>query len=117
MKNIALIIAISIFGLLLNFSRINAGEKAGSSKENPVIIDNRTLEEYNAGHINGAILIPFDQINDKIAKEVPDKKAHIALYCRSGRRSGIALSKLKELGYVNAENYGAMSQAKEKLKK
>jgi phage shock protein E len=85
--------------------------------KNPIVIDVRTQAEYDAGHIEGAILIPHDQIKDKIKEIVKNKNKAIALYCRSGRRSGIAQGILKELGYTKVENYGSMGAAQELLKK
>jgi len=79
------------------------------------VIDVRTAEEWQAGHIEGAIHIPYDQMADRIAEVTRDKAAAIALYCRSGRRSGIALKRLKELGYTNVENLGSLQDAQKKL--
>jgi len=95
-----------------------ANEKPEVKKlKNPVVIDVRTKAEFDAAHIDGAILIPYDQIKEKISEYVKDKNTEIALYCRSGRRSGIATTVLKELGYKNVENYGSMQSATNLLKK
>lgn len=77
-------------------------------------IDVRTAEEYNAGHLEGAINIPYDEIEQKIAAVSVDKTADIQLYCRSGRRSGIALESLRNLGYSKVTNAGAYQQLKQK---
>jgi|GEM_PF-6862097 len=79
------------------------------------VIDVRTEGEWKAGHIQGAILIPYNQIMSRIGAVTKDKSAPIALYCRSGRRSGIALKALKELGYVNVENLGSLKEARKEL--
>lgn len=79
------------------------------------LIDVRTKEEWNRDHIAGAILIPHDRIGSRIADMIPDKKAPIALFCRSGRRSGIALDVLRAMGYDQAENLGGIKDAREKL--
>ena len=79
------------------------------------VIDVRTDEEWQAGHLEGAMHIPYDQIGEHIGQQIPDKKAPIALYCRSGHRAGIALETLQSLGYEKAENYGSMEQAAERL--
>lgn len=65
-------------------------------ENNYQIVDVRTKEEYEEGHIKNAILIPYDQINDQVAL---DKDKKILVYCRSGRRSGIAYQTLTELGF------------------
>ena len=79
------------------------------------VIDARTEGEWKAGHIKGAILIPYDQIKERIAEVTTNKSAHIALYCRSGRRSGIALKSLQKLGYRNVENLGSFDDARKNL--
>lgn len=80
-------------------------------------IDVRTLEEYKAGHLEGAVHIPYDEIEQKISAVSVDKTADIQLYCRSGRRSGIALETLRSLGYSKVTNAGAYEQLKQKQAK
>jgi phage shock protein E len=82
-----------------------------------VVIDVRTEQEFQAGHIQGALLIPHDQIAQKIANAKISKDDHVVLYCRSGRRSGMALDTLKGLGFSNVENYGSLEQAQKRLQK
>lgn len=77
-------------------------------------IDVRTAEEYRAGHLEGAVHIPFDEIEQKITTISADKTQDIQLYCRSGRRSGIALETLRRMGYNNVTNAGAYEQLKQK---
>ena len=69
-------------------------------------IDVRTPEEYESGHLDGAITIPHDQIAAKIAAASPDKNAPVNLYCRSGKRAGIAKQELEKLGYTRVTNHG-----------
>jgi phage shock protein E len=69
-------------------------------------IDVRTQEEFNAGHIKGSVLIPYEVIADHIAEVTQDKDAKIHVYCRSGRRSEIAMNTLKGLGFKNVINEG-----------
>ena len=70
---------------------------------NYVMLDVRTKEEYEESHIKGAINIPYDEIDEKtdLAKEKT-----IFVYCRSGKRSGIAYDTLTKLGY-NVIDLGA----------
>ncbi|CAH0991191.1 hypothetical protein SIN8267_01293 [Sinobacterium norvegicum] len=74
-------------------------------------IDVRTAEEFDRGHVAQAVNIPFDVIADHIAAVSPDKQAEIYLYCRSGRRSGIALKTLQDLGYSKVTNVGGLTDA------
>jgi rhodanese-related sulfurtransferase len=64
-----------------------------------VILDVRTQEEYDAAHIPGAILIPYDEMENKASAVLQDKNQLILVYCRSGRRSKTAADILVGLGY------------------
>lgn len=77
-------------------------------------IDVRTADEFNAGHLDGAVHIPYDVIGNQITASVPDKDAEIHVYCRTGRRSGIALKTLEEMGYTNVVNAGGYAKLKER---
>ena len=61
-----------------------------------VIIDARTESEFSEGHIPNAILIPEYEISARAENEIPDKDTLILVYCRSGRRSKIAVEALVE---------------------
>lgn len=73
-----------------------------------IIIDARTQEEFDAGHIEGAILMPEYEVADRAEKELPDKNQLILVYCRSGRRSKIAAQALADLGYTNVKEFGGI---------
>lgn len=74
--------------------RMNADDK-------PLILDVRSPEEYKAGHLIGATLIPFKEISDRIAELGDDKSREIVVYCQSGRRAGIAEKTLRKAGFTN----------------
>lgn len=73
-----------------------------------VWIDVRTAEEYAEHHIDGEINIPHQQIAEQIGQHVTDKNAEIRLYCRSGKRAGIAKKALEEAGYTHVINAGGI---------
>ncbi len=73
-----------------------------------IIVDARTTEEFNEGHIEGAILIPEYEIGDRAEKELLDKEQLILVYCRSGRRSKIAAQALADMGYTNVKEFGGI---------
>ena len=73
-----------------------------------VILDVRTDEEYNQGHIPGAILIPDFEIAVRAEEELPDKDRLILVYCRSGRRSKLASQTLADMGYRNVKEFGGI---------
>ena len=92
------------------YEQISGAEaKALMDSENGyIIIDARTQEEYDQGHIPGAIMIPEYEIADRAEKELPDKNQLILVYCRSGRRSKIAAEELVKLGYTNVKEFGGI---------
>ena len=73
-----------------------------------VILDVRTEEEYNEGHIEGAVLIPDFEITSKAEGILTDKNQLILVYCRSGRRSKLAAEALVSLGYTNVKEFGGI---------
>lgn len=77
---------------------------------NDIWIDVRTTEEFNAGHLEGAIHIPYEEIATRIGEVTTDKNATIHLYCRSGNRSGIAQQTLQSIGFTRAVNEGGYEE-------
>ena len=85
-----------------------AAKEMMDTQENYIILDVREQDEYDAGHIPGAILIPNGQITSRAEQELPDKGQLILVYCRSGRRSKEAAQKLADLGYTNIKEFGGI---------
>ncbi len=77
-------------------------------KENYIILDVRTKEEFDGGHIPGAINVANEEIGTEEINELPDKNQLILVYCRSGRRSKEASEKLVKLGYTNVVEFGGI---------
>lgn len=73
-----------------------------------IILDVRTKEEYDAGHIPNAMLLPNEDIGSEDIDILPDKKQLILIYCRSGNRSKQAAQKLVDLGYENIMEFGGI---------
>lgn len=69
-------------------------------------IDVRTPEEFAQGHIAGSINIPYEIIGQEIGSITRDVDSDVRVYCRSGRRSGVAMDTLKGMGYANVINEG-----------
>jgi phage shock protein E len=86
-----------------------------SASAKTVLIDVRTPEEFSSGHIEGALNIDHSVIGQRIAMAGVGKDDEVILYCRSGRRSGLALETLKNMGYSKAQNYGGMDDTRKKL--
>ena len=74
-----------------------------------VIVDVRMADEYAAGHIPGAILIPNESIGTEKPEQLPDKDQIILIYCRSGNRSKQAAQKLADMGYTNIYEFGGIN--------
>ena len=83
-------------------------KKIMDSGEEHIILDTREQDEYDEGHIAGAILIPYTEIENKAEEMLPEKDAQILVYCRSGRRSKIASETLSKLGYTNIKEFGGI---------
>jgi phage shock protein E len=83
----------------------------------PIWLDVRSFDEYKSGHIDGALNIAHTQIEKNILTAIPDKDQPVYLYCRSGHRSGIALKKMKALGYTNLVNVGGLNDARKVVNK
>ena len=92
------------------YERITAEEakKIMDSGEEHIILDTREQDEFDSGHIPGAILIPYTEIENKAEEMIPDKDELILVYCRSGRRSKIAAENLAKLGYTNVKEFGGI---------
>ena len=67
----------------------------------PLVLDVRTAEEFDAGHVPGALHLPYDEIASREASLPGDHDAEIVVYCRSGRRAAIAAGALREAGYTD----------------
>jgi rhodanese-related sulfurtransferase len=93
-----------------SFSKINPEEakKRLSNEQGIILLDVRTKEEYDTGHIKDAMLIPVDNLEEDALKNLKDKEAPIFVYCRSGNRSISAANILVELGYKNVYNLGGL---------
>lgn len=110
-----LIIAAAVLLLGSGCAEKRSEEKNVKNNTKTVLIDVRSVEEFQTGHLKNAINIPHTEIAEKIVSAVPDKSAKLQLYCRSGRRVKIAIDELKKLNYNNLEDLGGMEEAAGKL--
>ena len=78
-------------------------------KNDYIILDVRTPEEFAEKHIPDAINIPNETIGTEEIPELPDKEQLILVYCRSGNRSKQASEKLVRLGYTNIVEFGGIN--------
>lgn len=73
-----------------------------------IILDVREQDEYDGGHIPGAVLMPHEQVAELADELLSEKDQLILVYCRSGRRSKIAAQTLADLGYTNIKEFGGI---------
>ena len=73
-----------------------------------IIVDVRRQDEYDEGHIPGAICIPNESIGCDSPEDLPDYDQIILIYCSSGRRSKEAAGKLAGMGYTNIYEFGGI---------
>lgn len=97
-------------GLVATFPALAQGVRVPMSSVARVLIDVRSPEEFSDGHLARAVNLPHEEIARHIARVVPDRKTPVILYCASGRRSGLALDVLRQMGYSNASNGGGYEQ-------
>lgn len=110
MNKIRIVLVLAI--VLLSCAQVEVYDKKVVIDDTSKIIDVRTEKEYKEGHLKNAINIPHTEIREKINEYVKDKEEKIILYCRSGRRSGIAKKILEEMGYKNIINAGGYEELK-----
>ena len=92
------------------YRQISSDEAADMMKaeKDYIILDVRTREEYESGHIPNAVCVPNETIGTADIPELPDKAQLILVYCRSGRRSKEAAQKLADMGYINIVEFGGI---------
>ncbi len=98
-------------GMLNSYRQISQEEAAEMMKNDDghIVVDVRTIDEYNEGHIPKAICIPNENIIEgTMPEELPDKSQIILIYCRSGNRSRQAAEKLFNTGYTNIYEFGGI---------
>ena len=84
--------------------------KAMMDTQEVIILDVREQDEYDAGHIPGAVLLPVGRITKDTASDViPAKDSVVLVYCRSGNRSKTASQALAELGYTEVYEFGGIN--------
>ena len=107
--------AVLMMLVVLSCGNKETSQRPAKLNDQALVIDVRTDREFKSGHLARAINIPYDEIGSRIRSVTDDKNREIVLYCRSGRRSGIALRTLKEMGYTKLENAGGYEQFRKRL--
>ena len=95
----------------VSYQQITAEEAKSMMEEQPdaVILDVREQDEYDAGHIPGAVLLSFGTIDEETAASaIPENDTVVLVYCRSGNRSKTASQSLVDLGYTQIYEFGGI---------
>lgn len=87
---------------------MSEGIRRMESDEGYILLDVRRADEFEAGHIPGAVNLPNEEIGSEDIPSLPDKEQTIYIYCRSGNRSKQAADKLLALGYTNLIEFGGI---------
>jgi rhodanese-related sulfurtransferase len=109
----ALAVSLSLAAALPALAAVPPGVVDGATAQRLVaagakLVDVRTQAEFDAGHLAGAVLIPYDQIAARAA-ELGSKETPIVLYCRTGRRTAIAAKALEGLGFTRVWDMQGMT--------
>lgn len=94
----------------------NSADATAADEPQMLIIDVRSQEEWDSGHLENAIHIPHTEIGERIAEHTDNKSAKIVLHCKMGGRAGTAKSTLEELGFTNVENGGGIEDMRSRFK-
>ena len=95
---------------------INDGVKEYNNTPGAVLLDVRSPQEYQEGHIPGSKNVPLQRLED-VSESVPDPDTPLFVYCYSGGRSGQAVSMLGGMGYSNARNIGGIASYSGEIEK
>jgi rhodanese-related sulfurtransferase len=113
-KMLPAVLAVAVVAFIGYFLFMKGGDTTGAEARELVrngarLVDVRTPGEFAAGHLSGAINIPVQELDRRLA-ELEPKDGPVVLYCRSGRRSGSAARMLKDAGFATVHDLGSISR-------
>ena len=94
---------------------LSEAEARAQLKRGALVVDVRTVKEYQAGHLTNTVNIPLAELKEKLPALATNKSDVVLLHCASGQRSRTAERELRALGYTNAFNIGSLKQARKIL--
>lgn len=122
MKHLKFMVALFAVTAIMVLFRFNAraelseAEARAELKRGALVLDVRTVREYQAGHLTNTVNIPLAELQKKIPAVVTNKSDVVLLHCASGQRSRTAERELRALGYTNVFNIGSYSKAEKILR-
>ena len=90
----------------MQFDIIPANQARAKINAGALVLDVRNLDEFNSGHLPGAVNIPYDQVAGRVSELGSDKNREIVVYCAVGGRSFKAMNDLKAAGFTRVSNGG-----------
>jgi phage shock protein E len=108
---LAVVLMMVAFFLVKHLGQISAKQAKDMLLKGAMVIDVRTAGEFVSGHLPVAVNLPLNEIEADIAHFVRNTDQVMLLHCHSGVRSGIAIKKLKAMGYTNVYNLGSYERA------
>ena len=108
--------AIVLFFLLKHFGQVRAIKARPHLKEGALVIDVRSVSEYQGGHLAGTVNIPLGELREQIGRHASNKEAPVFLHCLSGTRSAVGQRILRQQGYRRAYNLGSYRRAERILR-
>jgi phage shock protein E len=121
MKPFKLVPLLLVAGAILALLVLNApaelseAEACAQVRRGALVVDVRTVEEFNSQRLTNVINIPLAVVKEKLPAVVTNQSEVVLLHCRSGRRSSAAESELRALGYTNVFNIGSFERARKIL--
>jgi phage shock protein E len=121
MRPFALIVALIATAAFVAMSEVEARAELSETeareyvKHGVLIVDVRTVGEFNTRHLTNVVNIPLAEVKQKLPGMLTNKSEVVLLHCRTGRRSGIAEGELRALGYTNVFNIGSFERAQKIL--
>jgi rhodanese-related sulfurtransferase len=115
MKSTILFLALAVmFGIYMVIrSKTTKNTIAEYFRDNALVIDVRSKQEFDQGHFKTAVNIPIDQFEGRISESGTDRRKPIIVYCHAGSRAAMAENILRKNGFlkvINARNYDALKK-------
>ncbi len=102
---------VALVFILKRVSQISVKDARKHLENGALVIDVRSPDEFNSGHLPDAINLPLGKVKNLIPQRVTNRNRVLLLHCQSGMRSDVAKKQLRSLGYANTFNLGSLRRA------
>lgn len=104
-------VGVTLFLVLKQLGQLGKARARSLLQQGAKVVDVRSGQEFASGHLPNALNIPLDELQSRIAQQVPNKEQALLLHCVSGVRSGMGTRLLKRMGYTKVFNLGSYGRA------